>query len=122
MASAVNLVTLGMAPQLAQLDGLISAAITAAGTTSSDATACGQGVSAFILTASGSDGIRMNSAVPLLTPMWVLNTSGSNGKIYPHTGGTVNGGSTDGGETIATTTAQIWIRLSSTAWAAVLGA
>lgn len=102
--------------------GLSSIAITAAGSTSADATACGAQSNFFILTATGTDGIRMNSAVPLLTPIYVANPSGSNGKVYPHTGGTVNGGTTDAGETIATTTVQIWIRYSNTAWAAVLGA
>jgi hypothetical protein len=64
----------------------------------------------------------MNAATPLLTPIYVCNTSGSNGKVYPTVGGAVNGGSTDAGETIGTTTVQIWIRISTNVWAASLGA
>jgi len=99
-----------------------SVAITAAGTTSANATACDAQNTIFIMTASGSDGIRMNASVPLLTPIVVANTAAGNGKVYPHTGGTVNSGSTDAGETCNATTVQIWYRISSTAWIAVLGA
>lgn len=122
MAKTTDLTGVGFSPQQALTIGLSSIAITAAGTTSTDATVCDNQNKFFILTATGADGIRMNSAVPLLTPIVVSNPSGSNGKVYPPTGGTVNGGSTDAGETIGTTTCQIWIRYSATAWAAVLGA
>ncbi len=120
MTQAKDLV--GLPPLTQNQLGLQQANIIAAGTTSADATVCGNQATAFVLTATGSDGIRMNAATPLLTPIWVFNTSGSNGKVYPQTGGNVNGGSTDAGETIGTTTVQIWVRLSNLAWAAVLGA
>lgn len=123
MATTNDLMTgAHLAALAAQQLGYSSVAISAAGTTSTDATVCDGQNKVFILTATGSDGIRMNSSVPLLSFVIVANTSGSNGKVYPHTGGTVNGGSTDAGETIGTTTVQIWMRLSATAWCAVLGA
>lgn len=122
MTKASDMMGLGFSWPQAQNLGYSRVAITAAGTQSSDATACDDQNSVFIMTATGSDGIRMNSAVPLLKPIIVANTSGSTGKIYPHTGGTVNGGSTDAAESCATTTVQIWMRVSSTAWIAVLGA
>lgn len=109
-------------PLTRQQLGKTQTAITAAGTTSADATVCGAQANVFIVTATGADGIRMNAATPLLTPIIVINPSGSNGKVYPQTGGAVNGGSTDAGETIGTTTVQIWIRYSTTAWGAILGA
>ena len=122
MTIATDLMQLGCSWPLAQALGLSSVAITAAGTTSANATACDNQNDFFIMTATGADGIRMNAAVPLLTPIFVSNPSGSNGKVYPHTGGIVNGGSTDAGETIGTTTVQMWIRYSATNWAAILGA
>jgi hypothetical protein len=122
MAKSSDLMGLGFASAQANAIGFTLKAITAAGTTSADATACDAQSTFFNVTATGSDGIRMSSSAPLLTPIVVANPSGSNGVVYPHTGGTVNGGSTDAGETIATTTVQIWFRISSTAWVAVLGA
>lgn len=122
MAKTTDLTGVGFAPAQAQAVGYSSIAITAAGSNSATATVCDNQNSFFILTATGTDGIRMNSAVPLLRPIVIANTSGSNGKVYPPTGGTVNGGSTDAGETITSTTVQIWYRFSSTGWAAVLGA
>lgn len=122
MSKASDLMGLGFPGAQATAIGFTSASITAAGTTSANATAIGNQATFLIMTATGADGIRMSSEAPLLTPIVVANTSGSNGKVYPHTGGTVNGGSTDAGETCGTTTVQIWMRISSTAWCAVLGA
>ena len=122
MAKKEDLMSLGFSWPIAALEGLSSTTITAAGTTSADATACDAQNTVFIMTASGSDGIRMSSSAPLLTPIFVGNTAAGNGKVYPHTGGAVNGGSTDAGETCNATTVQIWMRVSSTAWIAVLGA
>ena len=122
MTKRSDMMGLGFSWPQAQALGLANIAITAAGTTSADATACDAQNSVFIMTASGSDGIRMSAAAPLLTPIFVGNTTAGNGKVYPHTGGAVNGGSTDAGETCNATTVQIWIRISSTAWIAVLGA
>jgi hypothetical protein len=123
MAKKEDLMSLGFSWPIAALEGLSSVAITAAGTTSADATAANSlANNVFIMTASGSDGIRMSSSTPLLNPVFVCNTAAGNGKVYPHTGGAVNGGSTDAGETCNATTVQIWMRVSSTAWVAVLGA
>lgn len=102
--------------------GWTNTTITAAGTTSADATACGAQANFFVMTASGSDGIRMSSSAPLLTEIIVANTAAGNGKVYPHTGGKVNGGSTDAGETCNATTVQLWMRVNSTDWIALLGA
>lgn len=121
MTKSADMMGLGFSWPQAQALGLSSIAITAAGSTSADATACDAQNKVFIMTASGSDGIRMSSSVPLLTPIIVANTAAGNGKVYPHTGGTVNSGSTDAGETCNATTVQIWFRVSSTAWVAVLG-
>lgn len=120
MTKATDLVGL---PSLTQTQlGWTSGAITAAGTTSADATACGAQTNLFIMTASGSDGIRMSSSTPLLTEIIVANTAAGNGKVYPHTGGKVNGGSTDAGETCNATTVQLWMRVNTTDWIAILGA
>lgn len=122
MAKASDLMGLGFPAAQAVALGLTSKAITAAGTTSADATACDAQNTFFIMTASGSDGIRMSASAPLLTPIIVANTAAGNGKVYPHTGGKVNSGSTDAGETCNSTTVQIWVRYDATNWAAVLGA
>jgi hypothetical protein len=122
MTKMQDMMGLGFSWPQAQALGDSSVAITAAGSTSANATGCDAQNTIYLMTASGSDGIRMNSAIPLLTPIVVANNAAGNGKVYPHTGGTVNAGSTDAGETCNATTVQIWWRVSSTAWVAVLGA
>lgn len=104
--------------QKAQL-GLTSKAVTAAGSSTTDATVLNSQITFVILTATGSDGIRLASDTPLLTPIWISNPGGSAGILYPPTGGTINGGAS---ETVGATTVAIAIRYSATAWACLLGA
>lgn len=122
MAKASDLMGLGFSGAAASAIGFSSKAITAAGSASTDATVCDAQNTVFTMTASGADGIRMSASAPLLTPIIVANSAAGNGKVYPHTGGTVNSGSTDAAETCNATTVQMWMRVSSTAWIAILGA
>src|SRR5579862_6363393 len=95
MTIATDLMGLGFSWPAAQALGLSSIAITAAGTTTANATVCDNQNDFFIMTATGADGIRLNASTPLLTPIFVTNTSGSTGKVYPPTSGTFNGLSAD---------------------------
>jgi len=122
MTGSKDLMGLGFSWPLAQAEGYSSIAITAAGTTSADATSCDGQNSVFIMTATGSDGIRMNTAVPLFKPILVINTSASTGKVYPFTGGNFNGGSTDAGISVLTHSAMFLMRVSSTLWHSNLSA
>ncbi len=122
MARAQDLCGLGIPAGPASLLGYTSAAVSGAGTTSADATAVKKQQTFIILTATGSDGIRMPADADLMVPYVIANTSGSTGKIYPDTGGTVNGGSVDAGESAATTVVQIWYKAANLTWVAVLGA
>lgn len=100
-----------------------SVAITAAGTSSAaNAAACDAQNTIFLVTSGASTaGVRMSANAPLLSPI-VVSVGANGAVVYPHTGGTVNGGSTDAGETLAATTVQIWYRVSATAWIALIGA
>lgn len=98
------------------------AAISAAGTTSADATAVLAAQDTINLTATGSDGIRFAADVPLMVPIFVSNTSGSTGKIYTATGGNWSGGTTDAGLSITTKKACVVYRLSSTLWICIFSA
>ncbi len=123
MSSPTDLMLGAHFPALAaQMLGYSSVAITAAGTTVADATSCGAQNSVFIMTATGSDGIRMNTAVPLFKPILVVNTSSSTGKVYAFTGGNFNGGSTDAAISVLTHSAQYIMRVSTTLWISILSA
>lgn len=122
MTKATDLMSLGFAWPLALAEGYSSVAITAAGSTTTDATACDGQNSIFIMTATGADGIRMNTAVPLMKPIFVVNTSASTGLVYPFTGGNFNGGSTDAAISVATHKAMLIMRLSTTLWLSNLSA
>jgi len=116
MTSTSDLLSLGMPAAQALAEGFSSIAITAAGTTTTDATVCDNQNDVFTMTATGSDGIRINTNWPLLQPIFVLNTSASTGKVYPATGGNFNGGSTDAALSILTHKAALIMRVSTTSF------
>lgn len=122
MTSAKDLMSLGMAWPLAQAEGFSNVAITAAGTTTTDATVCDAQNDVFQLTATGADGIRLNTAWPLLQPVFICNISGSTGKVYPATGGNFNGLSTDGAISVGANKTLIVMRFSTTGWLSNLSA
>ncbi len=122
MTKATDLMGLGFSFPLAQAEGYSSIAITAAGTTVADATACDNQNSVFIMTATGSDGIRFNTATPLFKPILVVNTSSSTGKIYAFTGGNFCGGSTDAAISILTHSSCWVMRITTTLWISNLSA
>lgn len=122
MAKATDLMQFGFAWPAAQLVGYSNIAITAAGSTTTDATVCDNQNDVFIMTATGADGIRMNAAVPLLAPLFVVNTSGSTGKVYPTSSGTINGLSADTAISVGANKCLILMRYSNTGWLANLSA
>lgn len=97
-------------------------AVTAAGTTTTDATVLGTQSKVVTMTASGSDGIRLPTNMPLMTPYWLFNSSGSTGKVYPPTGGAINGGSTDAGLSVATLKTVVFMRISTNVVISILTA
>jgi hypothetical protein len=110
-------------PTLTQVQlGLSNIAITAAGSSSTNATVCDAQNDVFVMTATGTDGIRLAAATPLLSHIFVANTSGSNGLVYPNTGGAINGGSTDAGITVGANKSAMFMRISTNVWMSILSA
>ncbi len=123
MGLNTDLMGLGMADALARRVGLpTNKAVTAAGTTSVDATVLDGQNKVVTMTATGSDGIRLPANMPLNTPFWVFNSSGSTGKVYPTVGGAINAGSTDAGLSMATHTTAVFMRISTNVTISILTA
>lgn len=119
MAAATDLTGAGLPALLASLLGTTYAAVTAAGSATGDATVIKKAQTLIEMTATGADGIRLPSDAEANAVYIVCNSSGSSGVVYPPTGGTINGGSS---ETLTTTMSAIFIRMTSTKWAGILGA
>ena len=123
MALTNDLMGLGFPAKQADAIGLNPiAAVTAAGTTTADATVLKKAQNYVNMTASGSDGVRLPTDMPLNKPYFVYNSSGSTGLVYPPTGGTINGGSTNAGLSTATLKFAMFIRYSTTGVNAILTA
>lgn len=109
-----DLMGVGFADKQASNVGMAAnLAVTAAGTSSTDATVLGGQNKVVTMTATGADGIRLPATMKLNDPYWVYNSSGSTGIVYPPTGGALNGGSTDAGLSMATKKVAIFMRLST---------
>lgn len=115
---AKDLMGVGMPAEQAQRVGFNPpAAVTAAGTTATDATTLLKAQNFVTMTATGSDGIKLPADAELMRPYIVYNSSGSTGKVYPPTSGTLNGGTaTSGALSVATLKVVIFWRYSSTGW------
>lgn len=99
-----------------------TSAVTAAGTTTTDATVLLKEQRVVLMTATGSDGIRLPATAELMVPYLVVNTSGSTGKVYPPASGTINGGAGDAATSVPTLKSFTAMRYSSTGWLVNLSA
>ena len=94
-----------------------TSAVTAAGSSATDATTLGKEARVVLMTATGADGIKLPSDAELMVPYVVFNSSGSTGKVYPPTSGTLNGGTaTTGSLSLTTLKVATFYRYSSTGW------
>lgn len=116
MASKKDLVGLGIASILANRIGFDSETATAAGSSSSANATVIHPTANFVklTTAGGADSIRFNDAWPLGQFVVLYNLGSTTGQIYPPTGGTMNGGSTDAAVTLAQNKARIFMRYNTT--------
>ncbi len=94
-----------------------TSAITAAGSSATDATVLGKDARVVLMTATGADGVKLPSDAELMVPYIVYNSSGSTGKVYPPTSGTLNGGTaTSGSLSLTTLKVAVFYRYSSVGW------
>lgn len=128
MALLTDLIGLGLPPEQAAklatptIDALpqepVGAAVTAAGTTISDATLLTGQVN-NVTTAAASTGVKLNSNTPLGITVVVRNGGASDLKLYPGSSSEqINGGSAGAAITLTTLNKQIasCSKVSATVW------
>lgn len=121
MPSAAELIGLGETPKLAGLIGNLPSAKTGVGTSQAGATPLTTNFT--VLTASGGATAFLLPTVPAGSgPYVVANQSGTTALIFPPSGGSVQGGSTDASFSVATNKTAMFWKISSTAWAVNLTA
>lgn len=118
MALTTDLLGVGIPAEPAKRIGINAIqSVTAAGSTAADATVLLKAQNFVNLTATGADGIKLPSDAALNQPYYVYNSSGSTGKVYPPTSGTLNGGTaTSGSLSLTTLKTAFFMRYSSTGW------
>lgn len=124
MATAKDLVQLGLEPQVAQRLGYTVASIAAAGSSATDATVIGKAATVALVTPSGgSQGVKLPSDAELMQPYIIANVSSTAALIYPPTDGQINGDTaTTGTVPLTARGTTICYRTSVTGWIAVGGA
>jgi hypothetical protein len=126
MSTEQDLMGLGMPPSLAGSLGITPVALTGAGTTQGAATLI---TTRFpICTASGgATGFVLPASPKLGEPYYIVSVGTTASKIWPGTGGTINGGSANAGVTFSaspaaaifvctavTTTSATWVTIPGT--------
>jgi len=89
--------------------------ITAAGTTTANATVLTKGQEVIVLTGTGADGVRLAADCPVGC-MYLFTCIAGGGIVYPPTGGTFNGLSANTGITIGANKSGIAMRYSNLGW------
>lgn len=121
MPSAAELIGLGTPPKLAGLSGNLPSAKTGVGTAQTGATPITTNFT--VLTASGGATAFLLPAVPAGSgPYIVSNQSGTTALVFPPSGGSIQGGSTDASFSVATNKSAMFFKTSATAWAVNLSA
>src|SRR4051812_23408135 len=105
---ARDMMGVGMADAFAKREGFPGlSTVTAAGTTTSDATALLKEQRVVEATGSGSDGVKLPSTAELMVPYIIYAKSGTL-KVYPPTGAQMNADTADQSQTIAVNLAAIF--------------
>lgn len=121
MATANDIMKGGFSAGSAKaINGQVNSAVTAAGTTQSDATALTASIN-VVTTAAASSGVIL-LACEVGDSQEVLNLGANTLTVYPDSGARINQVAADGGVLLATNTAMIFRRFSSTRWAGFLSA
>jgi hypothetical protein len=120
MSRATDLMGVGMPGEQAYRIGYASNNITAAGTTSADATALPVANTFAIIAGGGANsGIKLPSTAELLRKFIIVNPTANAILLYPPTSGTINGGTATTGTVTIPANGYIEVmRYSATGWAA----
>ncbi len=119
---AKDMMGLGQSAEFAQREGFPGlSTVTAAGTTTSDATAILKAQRVIEATGSGSDGVKLPSDAELMVPYIIYAKTGAL-KVYPPTGAAMNADTADQSQAIAVNLAAMFWRTGSLTWISLCGA
>lgn len=117
-----DMMGVGMAAEFATREGFPGlSTVTAAGTTTTDATVLKKAQRVVEMTASGADGVRLPSDAELMVPYIVYAKTGA-GKVYPPSGAAFNADTADQSQAVAVNLAAIFYRTGSLTWISLCGA
>ena len=123
MALSSDLMGLGMAPALANLEGVtIPAAIAGATTAQATATPLVSGAIHQVTTGAGQTAVRLPADQPLGAPVGVYVSTATAALVFPPTGGNINEGAANASFSVAQARLATFVRVSSTKWLAQYGA
>lgn len=123
MATAIDLVDLGMPWTQARANGFQIGSVTAAGTTAGGAASSGSMSFINLVTDTNLSGLILNPLTPYSAIVIVFVASAVTGNVFPPTGGTINGGTaTTGSVAIAQNTVRVFTRYDATKWFSILTA
>jgi hypothetical protein len=121
MSTVADLMGLGMPGPLANRIGNTPLTIAGVGTAQVGAAAI-QTSATFATTSGGATAFVLPTAASLGREFWVFNSTATTALVFPPTSGTIQGGSANASFSVAQNKTAVFMRMTSTAWAAVLSA
>lgn len=123
MALAKDLMGVGLPDQAAQRLGFVSGSLAATGSTNADAAQMLKDATVITVTGSASTGVKVPADAELMQPYLIVNDDANAKLVYPGTGNNFNGKTATTGTVAlnANGSTLVW-RVSSTKWAALVGA
>ena len=121
MPSAKSLIGVGVPAAQANALGCTVSSKTAAGTTQGAATLLTTSLS-IVTSAGGADAVRLPATAIGDGPYIVAAISATTVQVFPPTGGTLQGGSTDAAFNVAQNKTAMFFKTTATAWVVNLSA
>lgn len=121
MPSAKTLIGIGAPALWANQVGFTVSSKTAAGTTQAAATLITTNLT-LVTTAGGADSVRLPPTAIGDGPYIVAAISSTTAQVFPPTGGTIQGGSTDAAFNVAQNKTAMFFKTTATAWVVNLSA
>jgi hypothetical protein len=123
VALSSDLMGLGMAPALANLEGVtIPAAIAGVGTAQVGAAPLVSGAIHQVTTSAGQTAARLPADQPLGVAVHVYVSTATAALVFPPTGGNINEGAANASFSVAQARLASFYRVSATKWLAQYGA
>jgi len=119
MTATATLIGLGIPDQQARRLGFATMSKAGIGTAQNGGAVVTTNMT-VLTTTGGATAITLPVAIPASGPVIISNFSATTGLVFPATGESINGGTTNASVTVAQNTSRVFFKVSATQWISFL--